>query len=80
MKAKNAIAGELSRLLKGLVVVVVSGSFLTLTAKFVGIKKLEFVAEIFGVSVWGLIGMLSFVIAWAAVYGKEICQKTAKKL
>jgi len=78
-ESKKIIKDELSKLFKGLVIVLVSGFFITLIVKSVGIEKFEFTKRVLGVSVWGFIGILSFVIAWAIIYRDDI-RKIAKWL
>jgi len=63
------IKEELIKLGKG--VIVVSGTIIMLVVVSVGVEKFRFV-ENFGISVWGFVGMLAFLIAWVVVYGRDI--------
>jgi multisubunit Na+/H+ antiporter MnhB subunit len=71
-RSRWIIKDELYKLLKGLIIVVISGSLIMLVIKSVGVEKFEFTEKVLGLSVWGFVGVLAFVIAWAVVYREDI--------
>ncbi|WP_230972243.1 hypothetical protein [Archaeoglobus neptunius] len=72
MRARRIIQEELFRLTKGIIVVAVSGAAIVLIVKSIGVKKFGFIESALGMSIWGFVGMLAFLIAWAVVYREDI--------
>ncbi len=72
MSARRIIREEVFRLAKGITVVVVSGAIIMFVVKSIGVEKFEFVEDVLGVSIWGFVGMVAFLIAWVVAYRKDI--------
>jgi len=72
MSAKRIFKEELLRLVKGIIVVAISGTAIMFGVKNIGIEKFKFIKNTVNLSVWGFIGILAFLVAWVLLYRNDI--------